>query len=316
MRYQLYKLFNAFVRVIPIPILRRMLRTMREFPDIADRVGYTVYPQVFYNPFPEPQQVDLVKLKKKRNLPGVNFNMDETNRLMGEFLKSAAEIQGFIKNRPANTLKIWDDTYPVCDSAILYAMLRHLKPRNYIEVGCGWSSRCSAAALERNQLEGHPCNASFIEPYPPPHLIEVKLPGEFLKQKIEQTPLEFFLRLEAGDVLFIDTSHVIKTQNDVEYEFIQILPALKSGVIVHIHDICSPYDYPAEWLVGTGPNRGGNNEQYALECLLSGGGDWEVIFPVYLLWKDHRAKLAQLIDSERWPAAFWMRKLKTHQANG
>ncbi len=74
-------------------------------------------------------------------------------------------------------------------------------------------------------------------------------------------------------MLFIDTSHVIKVQNDVEFELIHLLPSLKSGVIVHVHDIFTPYDYPAEWLIGSGPNRGGNNEQYALECLLSGGTD-------------------------------------------
>lgn len=310
MRVLLYQMFNALVRLIPAPLLRRVLRTMREFPDIGDRVGYTVYPQVFYNPFPEPKQVDLEALKQKRDLPGVKFNLEETNRLMREFIKLGDETRAFIKNRPTDKIKWWDRTYPPCDSATLYAMLRHLKPKNYIEVGCGWSSRCSAAALERNKAEGHQCKAAFIEPYPPPYLTELNLPGEFLKQKIEQTPLDFFLRLEAGDVLFIDTSHVIKTQNDVEYEFIHVLPALKPGVIVHIHDIFTPYDYPADWLVGTDTERGGNNEQYALECLLSGGGDWEVILPVHQLWREQRATFSQLIDSERRPAAFWIRKLK------
>jgi hypothetical protein len=137
----------------------------------------------------------------------------------------------------------------------------------------------------------------------------MKLPGEFLRQKVEQVPLERFQRLDAGDVLFIDTSHVIKVQNDVEFEFLHILPLLKPGVVVHIHDIFTPYDYPAEWLVGNGPNRGGNNEQYALECLLSGGADWEVVLPVFLLWKDHREALRPLVESNGRPGAFWIRKM-------
>jgi hypothetical protein len=74
---------------------------------------------------------------------------------------------------------------------------------------------------------------------------------------------------------------------------------LKAGVFVHIHDIFTPYDYPAEWLVGNHPNRGGNNEQYALECLLSG---------VYLLWKEHGSLFRELVEAEYRPAAFWMRK--------
>lgn len=310
MRYHLFKLFNALVGMIPAPIMQRLLRAIHYHPDIAERVGYTVSPRTFYSPFPDPAEVDLEKLKQKRDLPGIHFNMAETMRLMNELLKFSAETRDFINNRQASTLKTWNDTYPVCDSAVLYAMLRYLKPRKYIEVGCGWSSRCSTAALDCNHAEGHGCEALYIDPYPAPHLAEVKLPGKFLKQKIEQTPLDPFLRLEAGDVLFIDTSHVIKTQNDVEYELIHILPSLKPGVIVHIHDIPSPYDYPVQWTVGPGTRRGAINEQYALECLLSGGGDWEVIFPVYLLWKEHRALLAQLSDSDRWPAAFWIRKLR------
>jgi hypothetical protein len=187
-------------------------------------------------------------------------------------------------------------------------MLRHLKPKRYIEVGCGYSSRVSAAALKRNEAEGHVCKALFIEPYPPPYLEEMKLPGEFLKEKIENVPLGRFQELEAGDVLFIDTSHVIKVQNDVECELLHVLPSLKAGVNVHVHDIMTPYDYPEEWLVGSGPNRGGNNEQYALECLMSGGGDWEVLLPVHLLWREQRVELGKLVKSEDRPAAFWMRK--------
>ena len=137
----------------------------------------------------------------------------------------------------------------------------------------------------------------------------MKLPGEFLKQKIEQVPVERFKQLQAGDVLFIDTSHVIKTQNDVEYELLQVLPSLNAGVWVHIHDIFTPYDYPEEWLVGNGPNRGGNNEQYALECLLSGGEDWEVVMPSFLLWKDHSESFKRLVTADYRPASFWIRKV-------
>ena len=136
----------------------------------------------------------------------------------------------------------------------------------------------------------------------------MKLPGQFIPKKIQQVPLEHFQQLESGDVLFIDTSHVIKVQNDVEYELLHILPSLKLGVIIHIHDIFTPYDYPAEWLIGSGPNYGGNNEQYALECLLSGGSHWEILLPVHLLWREHRQALQTLLYTEHRPAAFWIRK--------
>jgi hypothetical protein len=309
MRYQIYKLFNFLVGLIPAPLLRRQLRTLHRYAPIADRVGYQVHPQVFYNPFPDPKEVDLEKLKRKRSLPGVDFNLAESRRLLPQLAAYSAEVGTFLKSRPGDIPR-WDDTYPVCDTGTLYAMLRHLKPKCYLEVGCGYSSRASAAALRRNAEEGHPCEAAYIEPYPPPYLDELNLPGEFIHKKIEQVPPERFQRLQAGDVLFIDTSHVIKVQNDVEYELIHLLPVLNAGVYVHVHDIMSPYDYPAEWLVGDGPNRGGSNEQYALECLLSGGGDWEVVLPVHLLWREHRDLLRQVVDSDGRPAAFWIRKVR------
>jgi hypothetical protein len=306
-RNLLYRIRCALVGWIPRPLLRGFLRILHVRPEVTDRVGYQVYPQVFYNPFPEPSQVDLARLEQKRDLPGIDYNSQTASGLLPSLARYAKEVSEFIQNRPAH-LTFWNMTYPVLDSATLYAMLRHLKPRRYIEIGCGYSSRVSVAALARNATEGSPCQCAFIEPYPPPYLTELNLPGEFIVRKIQDVPLEKFQALTAGDVLFIDTSHVIKVQNDVEYEFLHILPSLKPGVFVHIHDIFSPYDYPAELLVGTGPNRGGNNEQYALECLLSGGKSWEVALPVYLLWKEHRKALEQLINSDDRPAAFWIRK--------
>jgi hypothetical protein len=309
MRYQIYKLCNFLVSLIPAPILRRLLRALQVHPDIATRVGYQVYQQLYCNPFPIPGEVDLEKLKLKRSLPGINLRIPQALKLTRELSYFSAEVEKFLKHRSGNLIA-WDMTYPPCDSATLYSMVRHLKPKRYIEVGCGYSSRACIAALKENAADGHPCHSTFIEPYPPPHLTEIKLPGELIAKKIEQVPLERFQQLEAGDILFIDTSHVIKVQNDCEFELLHVLPSLKPGVIVHIHDIFTPYDYPAEWLVGDGPNHGGNNEQYAFECLLSGGETWEVILPVHHLWRDHRAELGALLKSEERPAAFWIKKVR------
>jgi hypothetical protein len=308
LRKILYQFSYAAAGWIPRPLLRHLLRLLHVRPDLTDRVGYQVYPQVFYSPFPEPAQVDLERLKLKRPLPGVKFNPQFTTSLLADLARYATELSDFFKNRPAHLVH-WDMTYPPLDTATLYAMLRHLKPKRYIEVGCGYSSRVSVAALGRNHEEGSTCQALYIEPYPPAYLTELKLPGEFIQRKVQEVPLEKFKSLEAGDVLFIDTSHVIKTQNDVEFELLQILPSLKPGVFVHIHDILTPYDYPVEWLLGHSPNRGGNNEQYALECLLSGGNDWEVVLPVFLLWKEQRQSLTPLLNSDARPAAFWIRRI-------
>jgi len=305
---QAYRLSHFGANAMPRGVLRRLLRALHSRPEIATRVGYMVYPEVFYNPFPLAGEVDVVRLKLKRELPGVEFNLPKSQALLAELSCYAAEVKQLLAARPEKLVDKWNITYPCNDSAVLYSMLRRLKPKRYIEVGCGYSSRVSTPALLRNAEEGHRCQALYIEPCPPAQLAEVKLAGEFIKEKVERVPLERFKELEAGDVLFIDTSHVIKTQNDVEYELLHILPSLKAGVFVHIHDIFTPYDYPADWLVGSHPNRGGNNEQYALECLLSGGKVWEVVLPLYLLWKEHGSLYRELVDAEFRPAAFWIRK--------
>ena len=293
---------------MPRGLLRRLLRVLQSRPDLAARAGYQVYADVFYNPFPSAGEVDLERLKLKRPLPGIEFDLPKSKALLAELTHYAAEIEQLLSTRPPALVDKWNITYPRGDSAVLYALLRRLKPKRYIEIGCGYSSRVSTPALLRNAEEGHRCQALYIEPFPPAQLAEVKLAGEFIQEKVQRVPLERFQELEAGDVLFIDTSHVIKTQNDVEYELLRILPSLNPGVLVHIHDIFTPYDYPAEWLVGNHPNRGGNNEQYALECLLSGGNDWEVVLPSYLLWKEHGSFFRELVESEFRPAAFWIRK--------
>jgi hypothetical protein len=232
---------------------------------------------------------------------------------LGQLNSYKAEAAEFLKNRQGD-LRHRDGTFSLNDSAVLYAMLRHLKPKRYIEIGCGYSSVCSAAALARNEREGRACRSLLIEPYPPPFLSELAPPAEFLNKKVQEVPLERFVELQEGDVLFIDTSHVIKTQNDVEHELLRILPILAPGVIVHIHDIFTPYDYPADWVVGTSQSRCGNNEQYAVECVLSGNDAWEVILPVHLLWAEHPQALRELTGAEDPPGSFWFKKVKQVRA--
>jgi len=116
-----------------------------------------------------------------------------------------------------------------------------------------------------------------------------------------------FSSLESGDVLFIDTSHVLKLQSDVVYELLRLLPVLKPGVWIHFHDIFTPYDYPEDWLTKSIPLS--CNEQYGLECLLSGGKRYTVELPLYMLWKEQPDVLQKLFPAGKTrPHGFWIRK--------
>ena len=121
-------------------------------------------------------------------------------------------------------------------------MIRHFRPRLIIEVGSGFSSLVAAEAIAKNKNSALIC----IEPFPQDFLRQ-GFPGlrSLIEKKVEEIDLEFFSQLNCGDILFIDSSHTVKIRGDVNYLFLELLPRLKPGVIVHVHDIFFPFDYPA-----------------------------------------------------------------------
>jgi hypothetical protein len=199
-------------------------------------------------------------------------------------------------------------TFTDFDAAVLHGMLRRLKPKRYIELGCGFSSIISSRALLRNHQEGAACNALYSDPEPRVGLGGKLACGRLQKQRVQDIPLEIFSDLKGGDVLFIDTSHILKLQSDVEHELLRILPLLRSGVWIHIHDIWTPYDYKDEWIFR--PLRLSANEQYAVECLLSGGNRYQVEIPLHLLVREHKDAMLRLFPrGNDQGQSLWLRKL-------
>jgi hypothetical protein len=152
----------------------------------------------------------------------------------------------------------------------------------------------------------HACSHICIEPYEMPWLEKLDL--LVVRSKVEDLSLSTFAQLEAGDILFIDSSHIIRPQGDVLFEFLEILPGLKSGVLVHVHDVFSPRDYLKEWVINEHCQW---NEQYLLEAFLSFNNQFRIIGAVNLLKKDHGRALeekcpmtAQRPNDE--PGSFWL----------
>lgn len=161
------------------------------------------------------------------------------------------------------------------DGSILSGILAEVNPARIIEIGAGFSSACIFDTIDR-ATNPRLKNFTTIDPdlsrinslSPPPM-------AELLDVEVQSVPIDFFRQLEAGDILFIDSSHVLKTGSDVHYEYLHILPALKSGVIVHIHDIFYPFEYPNRWAVSE--NRAWN-EAYMVDMLLTHSNTFEVLF--------------------------------------
>lgn len=190
--------------------------------------------------------------------PGIDLRADAQLALLkrlGAFeLTPTPSASGAVYD-PAN------DQFPPHDAALLYAMVRHIRPQRMIEVGSGWSTTVAAAAIGQGALS---TQLTSIEPYPRDFL---RTMGDVLtlrEEKVEHTPMSLFGELAAGDVLFIDSSHVVKTGSDVVHLMLHVVPRLAPGVVVHLHDVFLPDDYPQEW-VRSGFNW---NEQYLLQAYL------------------------------------------------
>lgn len=187
------------------------------------------------------------------------------------------------------------------DSEILYAMVRRFTPKEVIEIGSGMSTRCINLALETNKI---PFGLTAIDPEPR-HPLDVRKGIKFIRKKVEDVPLRMFSRLEKDDILFIDSSHIFASGNDVDVEYHVILPNLNPGVVVHCHDIFLPYQYPSWW-----GHRGYDEQDHLAQVLES--GQWEVLLANHFIHANSSDRLHELFRSYHrgdYPGSFWMRKL-------
>jgi len=147
--------------------------------------------------------------------------------------------------------------FPGVDAISLHCMLSLYRPGIFCEIGSGHSTRFARNAIQRHDL---PTRIISIDPDPRAEVDGIC--DTVVRQPVEDLPPEYFDRIESGDVLFIDSSHRSFTNSDVTIFYLDILPRLKPGVLIHIHDVFLPYDYPPEW------SDRFYNEQYLLACVL------------------------------------------------
>jgi len=245
-----------------LPWSRAFLRTVGVFP-IRDH---------YYEPLFNPKRLRR-PLDQDRALPGIDWNVEGQLRLLGS-LPYGGEI-------PDLELS---DNFHAGDAEFLYGFIRLRKPRRIVEIGSGYSTLIAARALRRNreELPGYACDHLCIEPYEMSWLEQSGV--RVLRKRVEEVGLAPFLELDAGDLLFIDSSHVLRPQGDVVFEYLELLPSLRPGVVVHVHDIFSPRDYPEAWVADQVRLW---NEQYVLEAFLSCNRDWRVLAALNFLHHHH-----------------------------
>ncbi len=264
------------------------------------------------NHYYEPQfdyRKQALPFSQDRLLPGIDWNVEEQLGILEKlsFSQELADIPSVESS--TRQFDFNNGAFGSGDAEYWYQLIRLMKPKRIFEIGSGNSTLMAIRAVHKNREEDptYKCKHICVEPYEMPWLEEAGV--SVIRKKVEDVDLAFFTELEANDILFIDSSHVIRPQGDVLFEYLQILPTLNRGVIVHIHDIFSPKNYLEPWLVDEARFW---NEQYLLEAFLSHNSSWKILGALNQLRHNHYDQLkevAPFLTPDRDPGSFYIQRI-------
>jgi len=298
-----------------------LIRRGADIPfEIWERHGWHLTANHFYSTVPDTRELPDALWQRESELPGIDMRDEQQLAFLEDAAARFGDELAALPRKQADAAGggyfVDNGAFESVDAEVLYAMIRSAKPARVLEIGSGWSTLLSLRALEANRAEGAGDTAgrlTAIEPYPHAFVRDAIAArpdfAEMLDEQVQGLPLELFTSLEAGDILFIDSSHVLRIGSDVQYEFLEILPRLRPGVLVHVHDIFLPGEYPRDWVFG--PEHRFWNEQYLLQAYLIGNAHTEVAWGSSWMHRRHPEALEKAIPSydreTRFPGSFWFR---------
>jgi hypothetical protein len=273
------------------------------------RLGVLPIRRNYYEPWFDASMLDQ-PLEKDRDLPGLDLKPDSQLKTLAtfEYAEELATLEG--PDDPPLGFRFGNPTFNQGDAELLYSVIRSRKPRRVFEIGSGNSTLVARKAIQRNSADdpGYSCEHLCVEPYEMPWLGQTGV--TVVRERVEKLGVEFFSALESGDLLFIDSTHIIRPQGDVLFEFLELLPSLRKGVLIHVHDIFTPKDYPADWVLGSHRFW---NEQYLLEAFLTQNPDWSVYLAANYLKHHHFGELKAAcphIRQEHEPGSFYVERAR------
>ena len=290
----------------------------RIFP-LAQSLGFHVTRNHHYEPVPDTRSLKDELWQQYSELAGIQMNetkqLDWLSVCLSKYKAEYDQIPVSRQQAQKPFTYTFDNPFfgPV-DGEVLYCMIRNFKPARILEIGSGYSTYLAAQAVRKNAEEYpiHACELTTVDPFPN-KVVKAGFPGlaRVLPSDVQNLPLSVFGELKENDILFIDSSHVLKIGSDVQFEYLDILPRLNPGVIVHVHDIFLPAEYPKDWIL---KEYRFWNEQYLLQAFLTFNEHFEVLWASSYLHLKHSDQLTEAFKSynknKNHPASFWMRKTK------
>lgn len=292
-------------------------RVLRRAYPIFERLGVHVTPVHFYQPVPDTRTLGGELWTRRSELVGIDLRVDDQLALLDEIHAARGDAPPLPRGATgaAHRFHLDNGTFGDVDAEVLRHLIHHHRPRRIVEIGSGYSTMLAAQALlEVADQHGEPPGELVaIEPYPS-EVLRHGFPG--LSRLVPSSDLAaiappLVCELQAGDILFIDSTHVLHLASDVRTELLRLVPLVAPGVLVHVHDIFFPLEYPRRWVM---ENRWFWTEQYLLQAFLIGNQSFDVVWASHLMHVDHPERLAAAIDSydpERSaPGSFWFRRVR------
>jgi predicted O-methyltransferase YrrM len=287
--------------------------TRQQYFELFQSRGWHVTPVRWDQPVPDTRGLGDELWDRRSDLVGINLDVDGQLEFLEEICKRyRGEYDTFPDDPTGDPHQYYlnQHAFRSVDAEILYSMIREHRPQRIIEIGSGMSTLIAAAAVRKNnELSGQVCRFTAIEPHPPAFLRGgVSGLSELIEDRVESIPISVFRELGRNDILFIDSSHVVRIGGDVVYEFLEVLPRLGAGVLVHVHDVFLPADYPRKWVQD---RHSFPSEQYLLQAFLAFNSRFEVLWAGSRIHLDHPERLESCFRSysrdREWPGSFWIR---------
>ena len=297
--------------------MRAILKSLylKAFP-VFERLGIHITPVHHTQPVPDTRELGSRIWSEPSDLVGIDMREAEQLTLLESFAARFKHEYGAIQRLPTRDAppRFYMDNpfFGPVDAEVLHCMIRSERPKRIIEIGSGFSTLLAKEALDLNARDGYPGRLDSYDPTPPPMLAPIA--GERVSinvSRAEDIPLCTFETLGSGDILFIDSTHVVRIGGDVCYELLEIVPRLREGVLAHFHDIFMPAQYPKDLVLR---DKFFWTEQYLLQAFLAFNDSFRVVWGSSFMSSRHPDTIGDAFPSfeagrGHVGGSFWLRRV-------